>query len=106
MPVSCFVFARRFRLNPEWRSLHRFTLAAGTTIAIAVAVLTIATKVIPLQSAFSRWLGLIQRAAIVPFLAWLCVFALALRRIHSRIKNIFVSISPQFQHITAHRETG
>lgn len=80
MPVNCFVFARSFRHNPEWRSLQRLTLAAGTTIAIAVVILTVATKVVPLQNAFSRWLGLIQRAAIVPFMAWLFIFALTLRR--------------------------
>jgi hypothetical protein len=79
MPVNCFVFARRFR-NPEWRCLHWCTIAAGTTIAIAVATLTIATKVVPSQSALTRWLGLIQRAAIVPFMAWLFILALTLRR--------------------------
>jgi hypothetical protein len=83
MPVSCFAFARCFRLNPKWKSLQWFTLAAGTTTAIAVAILTIATKVVPFQNAFSRWLGLIQRAAIVPFMAWLFIFALTLRRVHT-----------------------
>jgi len=92
MPVSCFVFARRFRRNPEWRSLHWFTLAAGTTVAIAVAILTIATKVVPLQDAFSRWLGLIQRAAIVPFMAWLFVFALTL---HRKGQGVCAEVFPQ-----------
>lgn len=80
MPVSCFVLVRRFRRDPKWRSLQWCTLAAGTAIAIAVAILTIATKVVPAQNAFSRWLGLIQRAAIVPYMAWLFIFALTLRR--------------------------
>jgi uncharacterized protein YndB with AHSA1/START domain len=80
MPVSCFVFVHRFRRDPKWRSLQWCTLAAGTTIAIAVAILTIATKVVSAQNAFDPWLGLIQRAAIVPYMVWLFIFALTLRR--------------------------
>lgn len=80
MPVSCFVFARRFRRDPEWQFLQGCSLAAGTTIAVAVVILTIATKVAPAQNAFNRWLGLIQRTAIVPYMVWLFVFALTLRR--------------------------
>jgi hypothetical protein len=83
MPVSCFVFLDRFGRYAEWRSLRWFTLTAGTTIAIAVAILTIATKVAPAQNAFNPWLGLIQRAAIVPFMAWVFVFALTLSRKNS-----------------------
>ena len=80
MPVSCFVFVRRFRRDPKWRSLQWCTLAAGTTTAVAVAILTIATKVLPAPNAFDPWLGVIQRAAIVPYMAWLFIFALTLRR--------------------------
>jgi len=94
MPANCFVFARRFRRNREWRPLRWFTLAAGTMIAVAVVTLTIATKVVPAPNAVNPWLGLIQRAAIVPFMAWLFIFAFTLRRVHSQIENIFTSISP------------
>jgi hypothetical protein len=80
MPVSCFAFARRFRRSPNWRGLQRCSLAAGATTAIAVVVLTFATKVIPTQNIFNRWLGLIQRAAIVPYMAWLFIFALTFHR--------------------------
>jgi hypothetical protein len=80
MPVSCFVFVRRYRRDPKRRSLQWCTVAAGTTSAVAVAILTIATKMLPAHNAFDPWLGAIQRAAIVPFMAWLFIFALTLRK--------------------------
>jgi hypothetical protein len=78
--VSCFVFARRFRREPRWRSLEWCTLAAGTTIAIAVAILAIATMVVSAHDTFAPWVGLIQRVAVVPYLVWLFIFALTFRR--------------------------
>jgi hypothetical protein len=45
---------------------------------VAVIILTIATKIVPAQNAFNRWLGLIQRTAIVPYMVWLFIFALTL----------------------------
>jgi hypothetical protein len=43
----------------------------------------ISTKVPQLQSVFTAWLGLIQRIAIVPFMLWLFIFALELKRKNS-----------------------
>jgi hypothetical protein len=78
MPVICFVFLRRFREDPKWRSLQGWTLVAGTIIAAAVLLLTVATKFPATQHIFINWVGLIQRTAIVPFMAWLFTFALKL----------------------------
>jgi hypothetical protein len=80
MPISCFVFLRRFRVDPRWQALQAWTLALGTICALAVIVLTLTTKLPALQTVFSDWFGLIQRAAIVPFMLWLFIFALALQR--------------------------
>jgi hypothetical protein len=80
MPVSCFVFLRRFREDPKWQFLQWWTLALGTIIAAAVVLLTVATKLPGTQSGFNEWLGLIQRTAIVPYMIWLFTFALGLRR--------------------------
>ena len=79
MPISCFVFLRRFRADPQWHALQGWTLALGTICALAVIALTFTTKLPALQPVFSDWFGLIQRAAIVPFMIWLFIFALALR---------------------------
>ena len=80
MPVSCFVFLRRFREDPKWQFLQPWTLVLGTISAAAVLLLTIATKSPDTQSIFTEWLGLIQRTAIVPFMIWLFIFALGLLR--------------------------
>jgi hypothetical protein len=80
MPISCFVFLSRFRVDPDWRSLQWWTLALGIIIAAAVILLTIASKMPALLNVFNDWLGLIQRTIIVPFMLWLFIFALGIRR--------------------------
>jgi hypothetical protein len=84
MPITCFVYLRRFRADPRWRSLAPWTLVLGIISAVGVVLLTIATKFPTMQTAFGDWLGLIQRTAIVPFMIWLFIFALAL---HSRMQS-------------------
>jgi hypothetical protein len=78
MPVSCFVFLRRFRVDPKWQFLQWWTLGLGIISAFGVILLTIATKTPDIQSIFNNWLGLIQRTAIVPFIIWVFIFALGL----------------------------
>jgi hypothetical protein len=86
MPVSCFVFLRRFREDPKWQFLQWWTLALGTISAAAVVLLTVATKRPDIQNIFDAWLGLIQRTAIVPFMLWLFIFALRLlKRMNQRV---------------------
>lgn len=80
MPISCFVFLRRFRVDPNWRSLQWWTLALGIIIAAAVVLLTISSKLPEVQNVFIDWLGFIQRIIIVPFMLWLFLFALGLHR--------------------------
>lgn len=80
-PVSCFVFLRRFREDPKWRSLQWWTLAAGTIIAAAVVVMSAGPAQPPaVPNAFNEWIGAIQRTALVTFLIWQFTFALGLRR--------------------------
>lgn len=78
MPISCFIFLRRFREDPRWQSLQWWTFGLGTISAVAVVLLTISTKLPGIKNVFIDWLGLIQRAAIVPFMIWLFIFALGL----------------------------
>lgn len=78
MPISCFVFLRRFRADPGWRSLRWPTLVLGIIIAAAVVLLTILSKPPEIQRISLDWLGLVQRAIIVPFMLWVFIFALAL----------------------------
>ncbi len=85
MPISCFVFLRRFRADPNWRSLQWWTLILGIIIAAAVILLTLASKSPELQKVFADWLGLIQRTIIIPFMFWIFLFALEMQ---TRIKNM------------------
>lgn len=80
MPITCFVFLRRFRVDPNWRSLQGWTLVLGIIVAAAVLLLTVASKSPGVQNLFIDWLGLIQRTIIVPFMLWVFIFALGLRR--------------------------
>jgi hypothetical protein len=81
MPITCFVYLRRFRADPSWQSLQGWTLALGSISALGVILLTISTKLPDVQNVFTPWLGLIQRSAIVPFMLWLFLFAFRLRQL-------------------------
>lgn len=82
MPISCFVFWHRFREEARWQSYQWWSLILGT-ISAAAGVLLIAVFNVPsVQSALGNWLGLVQRAAIVPFMIWLVIFALGNRRLN------------------------
>jgi hypothetical protein len=80
MPVSCFIYLRRFRQDPEWRYFQWGTLLLGIIVAAAVLLLTFTTKLPSLQSMFVDWLGLIQRFIIIPFMIWLFFFAVGIQR--------------------------
>jgi hypothetical protein len=80
-PVSCFVFWRRFRDDPKWRSLQWWTLAAGVIIVTSVVLMKVGQTP---PNALNAWIGLIQRAALVTYLSWIFTFAMALRRRSTR----------------------
>lgn len=83
-PVTCFVFLRRFRVDPKWRSFYGWTLLAALVTTVAVVLLTVAAKVPFPPPVLIDWLGVIQRALIVPFLAWVFVFAYKLGKLAKR----------------------
>lgn len=78
-PVSCFVFWRRFRQDPNWKHLAAWTLAAGIITSAAVILLSAATKTTVIPNAFTPWNGIIQRMVIIPYLIWIFTFAFTLR---------------------------
>jgi hypothetical protein len=80
IPVGCWVFLRRFRIDPKWRSLYGWTLAAAIITTVATITLSVATKPPLAPNFLSEWDGLIQRFLIVPFHAWVFIFASALNR--------------------------
>jgi hypothetical membrane protein len=76
MPVVVFVYWRRFRADPRWQPFQAATLALGIVEAAAVLFFSIVGKSDALLLVFGDSIGLIQRAALVPFLFWLFLFAL------------------------------
>lgn len=76
MPITIFVFLRRFHQDPKWQFLQGWTLVLGTICAAVDILFTIVSKSPNLQAVFSNWLGLLQRGVIVPFMIWVFVFAL------------------------------
>jgi hypothetical protein len=77
MPISCFVFFRRFRQDPKWRSLSIWTLLAGLIIVVAVVLLRLIPIPPAAPNALNPLAGLIQRTALIVFMAWIFMFALA-----------------------------
>ena len=88
MPVIIFVFLRRFREDVAWQSFQRWTLVLGIIEATAVVIFTVVSKSPQLLATFSDWIGLIQRAALVPFMVWVFLFRLNL------LKRVDYSLSP------------
>ena len=79
-PVSCFVFMRRFHVDPKWRSLQWWTLAIGLTPAAALVVLLLIRMQITTRgNPFAQWEGLIQRTVLIPYFVWQFTVALGLR---------------------------
>jgi hypothetical protein len=75
MPITCFVFWRRFREDPAWRALSTGTLVVAILIVAAVILLRLPAVPPAQPNAFNPYAGLIQRAALIPFYIWIFIFA-------------------------------
>ncbi|SDK94223.1 DUF998 domain-containing protein [Arthrobacter sp. ok362] len=76
-PLSCFVFYRRFRGDPLWRTLAGWTLTAGVVLTLGIGLLKFSQQP---GSALFEWKGLVQRVILVTFMAWIFAVAVRLRR--------------------------
>jgi hypothetical protein len=80
-PASCFVFLRRFWSDPDWRWMRSWTLFVAVLTLLAVIVMSFGTTRPPAPPApLSSWVGLIQRAILIPYAAWICTFGWGLLR--------------------------
>ncbi len=77
MPISCFVFFRRFNQDPTWSSFATWTLLMSVLLSLTLALFIVASKFTFGRNIFHNWLGLLQRMVLVPYLFWLFTFALA-----------------------------
>ena len=80
MPISCWVFLKQFKRQPDYRSLKIPTYFFAILITIAVIFLTFITKVPAYRSSLVNLYGFIQRLALIPFMIWLCYFAIVFRK--------------------------
>jgi uncharacterized membrane protein YhdT len=80
MPISIFVYWRRFVSDPDWAGMRGWSLGLGIISAIGLVVLSITSKSPQMQSAFASWFGLFQRTLIIPFMVWVFIFALMMLR--------------------------
>jgi len=78
MPVSCFVFLRRFREDPKWKGMILWALVLGIIVSLGVLMMIVSIKLPTTAVYFANWNGLIQRIALVPWMIWLFVFAVGM----------------------------
>ncbi len=76
-PISCFVFFRRFRLDPLWRLFAWWTLAIGILLVVGIGLLK--ASQFPQNDLFA-WKGVIQRIILISYMAWLFIFAVKLSK--------------------------
>ena len=81
MPITIFVFWRRFHSDPKWQFLQGWTLVLGIICATVDIYFSIVSKIPILLTSQSPWIGLIQRGVIVSFMIWVFVFALGMTKV-------------------------
>jgi hypothetical protein len=70
-PAVCFVFFRRFRVDPEWEGLRGWTLAAGVVMVVAAVLMKLATLPPPAPpNPLAGVVGAIQRVSIFSLMGW------------------------------------
>ena len=85
LPISCFVFLRRFREDRNWSALAPWTLTAGVLSAAFFVVLKVIVYSIRLApgNALAPWGGLIQRLAFFIWIGWQFTVAVRLHALTS-----------------------
>ena len=96
LPISCFVFLRRFREDRNWSALAPWTLTAGVLSAAFFVVLKTITYSIRLApgNALAAWGGLIQRLAFFIWLGWQFTVAV---RLHTLTTEVGTGALPEYQ---------
>jgi hypothetical protein len=77
-PISCFVFYRRFRVDPAWRPLAGWTLASCLVLTLGIGLLKFSQQP---GSALFDWKGIVQRVLLVTLMAWIFAVAVRLHRL-------------------------
>jgi hypothetical membrane protein len=83
-PVIGFIFWRRFREEKQWQSLSLWTMAAILVIVVAIILLRMVPIPPDAPNIFTPYAGLIQRTALISYMAWIFIFALHLYCLRKR----------------------
>jgi len=76
-PICTFIYWLRFRIDPKWEYLQKWTLIAASIMLATVVLMKIAQ---PQASPLNVWAGIIQRCSLLSFYAWVFTFALGLKK--------------------------
>jgi hypothetical protein len=80
MPITIFIFLRRFVSDANWQSFRWWTLILGIIEALGVVVFTYVSKIPIEQNAYINYFGLFQRIALIPFMVWVFLFGIEMLR--------------------------
>ncbi|HEX2988532.1 MAG TPA: DUF998 domain-containing protein [Chloroflexota bacterium] len=80
LAAACFVYARRFSGDPEWRGWTAYSSITGTIIALGFIASTVTSVLDERGVVPNAPTGVIQRVAIIVGWGWIAIFALRLLR--------------------------
>lgn len=80
LAATCFVYARLFRGDPDWKGWTAYSKITGVIIALGFIVATVSSVLDERGVVPNAPTGLIQRVAIIAGWGWIAIFALRLLR--------------------------
>jgi hypothetical membrane protein len=78
LPICCFVYLRRFLVDPKWQFLRYWTLVFGILSAYGYLIGPISSISPESRNFIQNYMGFHQRIFALSFSAWIFVFALGM----------------------------
>lgn len=78
LPICCFVYLRRFLVDPKWQFLRYWTLVFGILSAYVYLIGPISLISPESRNFMQNYMGFHQRIFALSFSAWIFVFALGM----------------------------
>ncbi len=79
MPLSCFVFYRRFRKDLKWKRFAKWTLVVCIITIVGIVFLKVEQqRLLEDPNAIGILVGFFQRIVLITFFTWVFSFALAI----------------------------
>ena len=84
LAATCFVFARRFTDDPDWRGWSRLSVVTGVVVVASFLAAAVVTGLAMSGVLTNAPGGLLQRIAIVSGLGWIALLATRLIRLEGK----------------------